>query len=131
MFSIFGDKIFFVPWKADLINQYRKRTQKRRRDKVPQSLIRRKMYLTPSWNLHFFLGSRADSMSIVVETGASCSLSPHCLDFESLRPINLKIGTINVASKVEGVGIVSWEVTDQNGAKSVIRTEAYYIPSPF
>ena len=77
----------------------------------------------------FLSGSRADSMPIVVDTGASRSLSPHRSDFESLRPINLQIGTINAASKVEGVGMVRWEITDQDGAKSVIRTEAYYVPS--
>ena len=76
-----------------------------------------------------YLTKAEDSMLIVIDTGASRSISPHRSDFIEFRPHHMDIGTINASSKVEGAGIVHWKVTDQNGATSVIETAAYYIPS--
>ena len=69
------------------------------------------------------------SMPIVIDTGASRSISPHKSDFIEFRSHQMDIGTISSSSKVEGAGIVRWNVTDQNGVTSVIETAAYYIPS--
>ena len=76
-----------------------------------------------------YLTKAEDSMPIVIDTGASRSISPHRSDFIEFRPHHMDIGTINASSKVEGAGIVRWKVTDQNGLTSVIETAAYYIPS--
>ena len=76
-----------------------------------------------------YLTKAEDSMPIVIDTGASRSISPHRSDFIEFRPHHMDIGTINASSKVEGAGIVRWKVTDQNGVTSVIETAAYYIPS--
>ena len=68
------------------------------------------------------------SMPIVIDTGASRSISPHKSDFIEFRTHHMEIGTINASSQVEGEGIVRWKVTDQNGISSIIETAAYYIP---
>ena len=69
------------------------------------------------------------SMPIVIDTGASRSISPHKSDFIEFKDHEMKIGTVNASSKVEGAGIIRWKVTDQNDVTSVIKTAAYYIPS--
>jgi hypothetical protein len=70
----------------------------------------------------------AKEMPIFIDTGASRSLSPHRSDFTSYRPIkDMAIGGITANSRIAGVGKVRWEVTDQNGLKSVIITEAYHV----
>ena len=45
------------------------------------------------------------SMPIVIDTGASRSISPHKSDFIELKDHKMDIGTINALSKVEGAGI--------------------------
>ena len=68
------------------------------------------------------------SMPIIIDTGASRSISPHKSDFIEFKDHEMNIGTINSSSKVQGAGIVRWKVTDQNDVTSVIETAAYYIP---
>lgn len=64
-------------------------------------------------------------MPIVIDTGASRSLSPHRSDFISYRAISdMAIGGISATTKISGVGKVRWEVMDQNGVISLIKTEA-------
>ena len=76
-----------------------------------------------------YLSKDEASMPIVIDTGASRSISPHKSDFIKLDKFDMDIGTINASSKVEGTGMVRWKVTDQHGVASVIETAAYYIPS--
>ena len=76
-----------------------------------------------------YLSADEASMPIVIDTGASRSISPHKSDFIEFRNHSMDIGTINASSKVEGTGIIRWKVTDQNNVTSTIETAAYYIPS--
>ena len=76
-----------------------------------------------------YLSKDEASMPIVIDTGASRSISPHKSDFIKLEKFDMDIGTINASSKVEGTGMVRWKVTDQHGVTSLIETAAYYIPS--
>ena len=67
-------------------------------------------------------------MPMVIDTGASRSLSPHRSDFISYRAINnMAIGGISATTKISGVGKVRWEVMDQNGVTSLLETEAYHV----
>ena len=48
-------------------------------------------------------------MLIVIDTGALCSLSPHCSDFISYGAINdMAIGGISATTTISGVGKSKW-----------------------
>ena len=53
-----------------------------------------------------YLSKDEDSMPIVIDTGASRSITPHKLDFIEFKPHDMDIGTISASSKVEGTGIM-------------------------
>ena len=74
-----------------------------------------------------YLSADDASMPIVIDTGASRSISPHKSDFIEFRHHSIDIGTISASSKVEGTGIIRWKVTDQNNVTSTIETAAYSI----
>ena len=68
---------------------------------------------------------------IVIDTGASLSLTPYKEDFvEPPQPCLLKaLHNVSSTTKVEGVGTVAWRVIDLYGAVHTIKTRAYYVPS--
>ena len=72
-----------------------------------------------------------DSFGLVVDTGASRSVSYDLKDFvdQSITPIN-DVSMKGIASNlpVKGVGTIEWIVFDDSGQKRTIRTEGYYIP---
>jgi hypothetical protein len=70
-----------------------------------------------------------DSMPIVIDTGASRSLSPHRKDFITFKRHKGSLGTISNDSQIEGKGLISWDIIDENGRKCTITTDAYYVPS--
>ena len=65
---------------------------------------------------------------IVLDTGASVSLTPFRDDFVSFSPCNLEITGIGATSPVRGKGIVRWQVYDPNNLCTTIETEAMYMP---
>lgn len=69
------------------------------------------------------------SMPIVIDTGASRSISPHRSDFITYEDYHGSLGTISHESAIVGKGKVKWDIIDQNGKSCVITTEAYYVPS--
>ena len=67
---------------------------------------------------------------IVVDTGASFSLTPFLSDFTSeleLPDVDNLTGLTDKV-KVEGIGWVEWYVRDAKGQVALIRTKAYYVP---
>jgi hypothetical protein len=72
------------------------------------------------------------SVPIIIDTGASVSVSPNEADF--IGPImaipgGKKIEGLNSQVQVEGHGRVRWTVHDKNGCEGTIETQACYIPS--
>ena len=67
---------------------------------------------------------------VVLDTGASMSLTPNKTDFVSkIRPLTDKnIKSLNGSSIVKGIGIIEWFVVDYWNVTRKIRTEAYYVP---
>ena len=73
--------------------------------------------------------SELEHLPIVVDTGASRSLSPRREDFVTYSPMSSKLTGIGSATNVVGKGTVRWEVTDQFGVTHEILAEAYHVPS--
>ena len=65
---------------------------------------------------------------IVLDTGASVSLTPFKDDFVSFTPCELEINGIGATSPVCGRGIVRWKIYDQHDFCTTIETEAMYMP---
>ena len=77
-----------------------------------------------------FVGvAHEDEMPIVIDTGASRSLSPLRSDFLTFTSVDSKISGVGAQASIQGVGMVKWTVTDQNGASHTIETMAYYVPA--
>ena len=82
-----------------------------------------------------FLTSESTSSEIplVFDTGCGFSIAPCRDDFiGEVAPAPQGIGVTDFANgrrSVEGIGTVEWSVRDSLGRTSVIRTQAYYLPS--
>lgn len=68
-------------------------------------------------------------LPIVIDSGASRSLSPIKSDFISLRQCKDSITGINSSTKVEGIGIIRVKIIDDQNQITTLETEAYYVPS--
>jgi hypothetical protein len=73
--------------------------------------------------------STSDSLHIpiVVDTGASLSLTPFLADFDN-TPDKSELKELS-ATKVEGIGTVHWKVIDLYSAVHTLKTKAYYVPT--
>ena len=75
-------------------------------------------------------GNGADLLPIVIDSGASCSLTPNKNDFiGDIRPATInELRGLSNTTKVLGVGTVEWTIRDVFGAVRTLKTEAYYVP---
>eukprot|EP00978_Attheya_sp_CCMP212_P040535 scaffold222092_cov37-Attheya_sp.AAC.1 len=72
----------------------------------------------------------SDYMPIIIDSGASVSITPVKSDFIgsiTLLPKQTVKG-LNHTIKIGGIGKVCWRIIDSNGRKAGIETTAYYIP---
>jgi hypothetical protein len=73
---------------------------------------------------------RSDEIPIVIDTGASWSVTPRVSDFiSSMEPAIDSLRSLNGSIEVHGVGTVEWVIQDQNGVVKTIRTKALFVPS--
>jgi hypothetical protein len=78
---------------------------------------------------HIFMSQHTDhDIPIVIDSGASKSLSPFRSDFVSFKHQSSTISGIGAQSEICGIGTVCWKVVDQHGLTDVIETQAYYVP---
>jgi hypothetical protein len=76
-----------------------------------------------------YLGLNTADAPIVVDSGASLSISRHQGDFVGeIEQVNSTIQGISTVTKIEGVGTVRWIFKDVFGTIKIIETRAYYIP---
>jgi hypothetical protein len=70
------------------------------------------------------------TLPIVIDTGASCSLTPNADDFiGSIKPSSVKSLTgLADDTEVVGEGLVEWTIRDVFGVTRTMRTQAYYVP---
>ena len=82
-------------------------------------------------NLHtdcIFLTNKVPELPIVIDTGASISLTPNRDDFVSFEATESSVHGIGAVSKVLGTGKVRWKIYDMNNKTHVIETRALYMP---
>ena len=67
---------------------------------------------------------------IVIDTGASISVSPNIEDFvDGISDANVKdVRGLNHSTTVHGMGMVEWTVYDVHHSVKTIRTMAFYVP---
>ena len=76
-----------------------------------------------------YLSSDSSNYPIVIDSGASFSLTPNIEDFITpLTPVNVKLTNLDGETPVAGVGTVEWVIRDVNGKVHTIRCEAFYVP---
>jgi len=70
-------------------------------------------------------------LPIVIDTGASCSITPVIEDFtrKLQSPDITDLNQLTGQAKVIGQGPITWQVEDVNGIQRSIDTTAYYAPS--
>ncbi len=79
---------------------------------------------------HSYL-SQSSSFPIIIDTGPSCSITPHRGDFLDghFKPLsNATIGGLTSASVVTGIGRISWNMVDMHHNHMTIETEAILVP---
>ena len=70
-----------------------------------------------------------DLFSIIVDSGASLSISPHKSDFVgTIQNVDLRLGGMANGMIIEGKGKVEWSFVTENGKTLTIKTLCYYIP---
>ena len=77
-----------------------------------------------------YFSPKPDDFPIIIDTGASMSLTPCMDDFlGKLDPSPVtELHGLNTTTNVYGIGTVSWSVRDVFGVIRVIKTKAYYVP---
>ena len=86
---------------------------------------------TNSEKLRIYVSLRQNELPIVIDTGASVSLTPNEKDFiGKIRPCGIKqLNGLSDTTEVIGEGVVAWTVRDALGTTRVIQTKAYYVPA--
>ena len=78
----------------------------------------------------FHINSATDEIPIVLDTGASTSLSPVLSDFPYgiTKVENQTIQQVTATSTIEGKGICEWNLRDNQGNRGSVQTYANYMP---
>lgn len=78
-----------------------------------------------------YTSSNAAEHPIVIDTGASCSITPTISDFDGCIKTSSVDGLNQLSGRtpVVGEGQITWQIEDVAGTKHSIGTYAYYVPS--
>ena len=68
--------------------------------------------------------SKRDECPIVIDTGASTTLTPFRSDFIEFTPCQSEINAVGSSQQVQGHGIVEFDIIDMNNIRATIRTHA-------
>jgi hypothetical protein len=84
----------------------------------------------PLQQLAIYHSNKPDELPIVIDTGASCSLTPIYSDFiGTIDPSDIPtLNNISGKTPVVGQGIIEWNIQDVRGIVKPIQTTAYYVP---
>ncbi|OEU11009.1 hypothetical protein FRACYDRAFT_193219, partial [Fragilariopsis cylindrus CCMP1102] len=84
----------------------------------------------PLQNPAVYHSNKPDELPIVIDTGASCSITPVHSDFIStIQPSKVPVlNNISGTTAVVGQGTIEWNIQDANGIVKPIQTSAYYVP---
>jgi hypothetical protein len=80
--------------------------------------------------LEIYISSCSKELPIVIDTGASGSITPIASDFvNGIHKADLQsLNQVNGKTPVCGQGLVEWPIEDVEGTRRTITTEAYYVP---
>ena len=78
-----------------------------------------------------YVSSSGDKLPIVIDTGASNSISPTATDFTgTIRRSSLQsLKQVNGTTPVCGEGEVLWDIEDYYGTRRSVITDAYFVPT--
>ena len=87
-------------------------------------------------NVHEVIGSiyqavtNPNSTPLIVDTGASCCITPHKHDFVegTYKDSEVQIKDLSGLNKVAGRGLIRWRVRDKLGRVQTIEIEGYHMP---
>ena len=85
----------------------------------------------PVVNALWFFNLRMEHIPLIIDTGASCCITPCKADFKpnSYRSSDIKVRDLSGENQVIGQGTVLWTVKDTRGRKQVIELPALHIPT--
>ena len=88
------------------------------------------LYNNPLSRPAVFISSIQSELPIIIDTGASVSITPIPTDFVSqlTAPDLQELKQVNGSTQVVGQGTVRWTIEDVNGSVRAITTKAYYVP---
>jgi hypothetical protein len=78
-----------------------------------------------------YVSANKDALPIVIDNGASCTITPTLSDFTSThtKSDTASLGSLTtVQTKVSGQGPIEWDIEDANGVLKKLRTISYYVP---
>lgn len=87
---------------------------------------------SPTSAVQIYLSTSNCKPPIIIDTGASDSLTPLSNDFKNnlIQSADLKsLQQVNGSTQVCGAGMVEWDVEDMVGTKATIETSAYFVPA--
>jgi hypothetical protein len=84
----------------------------------------------PLQNPAIYHSNKPDELPIVIDTGASCSITPMHSDFiGTIDPSDVPtLNNISGTTSVVGQGTIEWNIQDAKGIVKPIQTTAYYVP---
>lgn len=66
---------------------------------------------------------------LIIDTGASCCISPHQEDFVTYSDSTVRIKDLSGVNKVAGEGMLEWKVVDKLGHECIISIKGYHMPA--
>lgn len=96
-----------------------------------QSILRTYNHDIPLRQPLIYLSQSPKELPIVIDTGASCSVTPTFADFleKPTKPDTNKMEGLNgQCTEVVGAGRIKWDIEDANGNRDAIMTHAYFVP---
>ena len=77
-----------------------------------------------------YVSSNPEELPIIIDTGASISISPLRSDFIAIHPPGLtSLNQVNGSTPVEGEGCLNWCIEDIHGKRVCLHTKGYHVPS--
>ena len=101
--------------------------------KVSVNLITGRSSIAPSAYLQtietvFNTLTKNQSIPLIVDSGASCCVSPRREDFVTYSSSSVRIKDLSGCNKVAGEGMISWKVLDKFGREYEIQLKGYHMP---
>ena len=97
--------------------------------RLGSDLLHRVLFTSPSSSYRNMIN--ASRFSLIWDTGASISISPNKRDFIKLSNPDNRITLLGISKglKVQGQGIVRWNLIDESGAIRPLEVPALYVPN--